>query len=160
MPFDSRPLFAFCVATIQRPIRIWHYRHTAEYCFARFQKGKTPSPGEALLTSFSRFYPSWDSSEYLITYEECRDRLEGIGYLEYRFFILEHVMTGTVDEDRAQLWQAINQRFPDNIHTMVYPSDKPREIILQVWDRPSKIPEWEAFVREVDRPDFGENVAP
>lgn len=147
-------------AMFQKAIRIGYYRHTAEYCYARFAEGKTPSPGEALLTSFSRFYPSWDSSEYLITYEECRDRLEELGYLEYRSFILKHMMTGTTDGDRALLWEAINQRFPDNIHTTVFSFDESGPLILQVWDRPSKIPKWEAFVREIDRPDFAENVAP
>ena len=69
--------------------------------------------------------------------------------------------TDTADRNRALLWQAIEQRFPDNIHTMIHSFDEfSRSLVLEVWDRPSKIPEWEPFVREVDRPDFPENMAP
>jgi len=148
------------VAMFQKPIRIAYYRHAAAYCWARFEEDKTPSPGEALLISFSRFYPSWDSSEYLITGLDYPYKLEELGYLEHRYFILKHVRTDTDDGDIALLWKAIDRRFHENIYTTICPSDQSRPTSLEVWDRPSNIPEWEAFVREIDRPDFREKLAP
>ena len=150
-------------AMLQRPIRIWYYRHAAAYCLARFEEGKTPSPAEALLISFSRSYPSSDSIEYYRAYGDSLDKLQWLGHLECRIFSLEHVVAGRTDRNLALLWQAIEQRFPDNIHTRLTALgsfEGPDRLVLLVWDRPSRIPEWEAFVREVDRPDFPEKVAP
>jgi hypothetical protein len=160
LPAAAAALLLAGVVMFQRPIRIWYYRHAAEYCVARFEQGKTPSPAEALLTSVSRFYPSYDSHEYFIAHHGLLDKLEALGYLESRRFPLQHVMTDTADRNRALLRQAIDQRFPDNIHTMIHSFHRSGTLVLVVWDRPSKIPEWEAFVQELDRPDFPENIAP
>ena len=85
-------------------------------------------------------------------YEYCRDRLVALGYLEHREFALQHVLAATPEYDR--LWKLLCENFPDNPHTAMDWYHEPQPIRLDVWDRPARIPEWEAFVAERDVPDL------
>ncbi len=153
------------VVILHNPIRIGFYRLAADYCWHRGTEHEDPSPLEALFFSYSegsneygRSYEYGQGShQFLARYHAYRDKLVALGYLVHREFVFDHVKTGTPDAKDSQVFRLSMERFPDNIHTLGSWSDKPEPFRLQVWDRPDKIPEWEAFVREVDRPDSAES---
>lgn len=155
-------LFFFVATTLGKPIRIWYYRHVAEYCQHRNWELEGPTPLEALLLSWSEgsYEYGQGTHQFAAIYVTCRDELTKLGYLMHRVFVFEHIQTGTQDAKDSNVFRLAMKRFPDNIHTLGSWSDKPEPFRLEVWDRPSRISEWEAFVREVDRPDFPKNVEP
>lgn len=153
-------LLLACAAILQKPIRIWYYRHAAEYYFQQACDHEGPSPLEGFLLLFRDMSYSMDGSGSYELYEECRDKLVDLGYFTHRVFVFEHIQTGPQDVEDSEVFRLAMKRFSDNIHTLGSWSEKPEPFRLDVWDRPGKIPEWEVFVREVDRPDFPENVAP
>ena len=72
-----------------------------------------------------------------------------LGYLERRVFHLKYASA-----EAEELFNMSVKRFPDNIYTELggFEPGTPKEFV--VWDRPSRILEWEAFFVEYDNPDY------
>jgi len=96
------------------------------------------------------------TADYNERRDECRNMLVELGYLEHREFVLEHVAAPTPESQ--VLWFHVTSRFADRAggdYTMDHPH-APQPARLCVWDRPDRIPRWEAFVAQHDVPDFDE----
>ncbi len=83
-------------------------------------------------------------------YEQSRDRLVDLGYFFHNVYNMDQLPDeGDISE---RLFELIGQHFPPSPHcTVGYPTNT-----LIVWDVQSRRPEWDAFVKEHNVPDFRE----
>lgn len=156
-------LLLIAAMLLQNPIQIWYHRHAADYCLARGRERRAPPPVEALLLSFGFGPYGLHASHYFEWNEANLERLVELGYLAHREFIFHHVPTGD-EKTRIALLRRVFAQDSESSYGWCYKPgdspDKPLRYWIEVWDRPSEMPKWEAFVREVDRPDFPENTTP
>lgn len=89
-------------------------------------------------------------------YEQRRAKLVKQGYLEHRAFTFEHLKM--TPQTSTAFWDAKRQWFPDDVNAELATPELGKPQVFHVWDRPGRLDQWEAFVEQVDRPDFGQDV--
>ena len=91
-----------------------------------------------------------DQSQWIESYEHHRDALVQYGYLVRREFPLV-----VKPPETSRIWKQVTAKFPDHIHVAMettqwaWPENK-----IIVWDRPERIPIWEATIRKYDVPEL------
>lgn len=119
------------VLVFQKPIRIAYHRSKMESAWATYNSTPKQSDG----------YVFYDDENALEQYEYHRDRLVDLGHLTHAQFVFPHE---DAKEIHRWLWDRIRASFPDNRH----PTLKWPENMLEVWDRPENIPNWQRFVEK------------
>lgn len=160
---------------VQRPLRIaWHY-YKMETSLSYARRESQPWPTRCLLI---RLRAVWGSSYYINWrghYGYHRDKLVDLGYLAHRDFVFEqnalaeaarrtrfsqsNVLAHCVQQAfpgyrHASVGSAecVQQALPGNQHVRVWTIDRGAGAVLHVWDRPERMPQWEAFVHELCAP--------
>jgi len=132
---------------LRKPLQVAYYRYGWESSYKKTNLCFMPLRYAVCdLFGWTTQYNHWE--------EDCRASLVRLGYFDHREFVFEHIAAPTPQSD--QLWQQINRAFP---HAAYYEMDHPNEPAparLRVWDRPERIPRWEAFVVEHDVAEFDE----
>jgi hypothetical protein len=115
---------------------------------------------ESALQNAYRLGPVPRQSDYIESHNYHRQWLVDLGYFEHRTFRLKHIMTHTPEYRRC--WNLMEQAFPFTGYINVESGwpEKPTPMVLEVWDRPERMPLWEKFVQEHDVPDFAQRFGP
>ena len=109
---------------------------------------------QVILGRRNKSYPALQQERY----EYHRNGLVEWGDLAHRHFVLRHIIAPS--DEATELWRRLIRTFPDNIHaTSVWPRS-PEPMQIDVWDAPSRIAQWEAFVAEHDVANFRERFMP
>jgi len=91
-------------------------------------------------------------------YEYHRNKVVQWGELAHREFLLQHIVKPS--DEAEQLWRRLQQAFPDNIHVTSTCPRTPEPMRIEVWDHPSRMSQWEAFMAEHDVSDFRTRFRP
>ncbi|MHC4623666.1 MAG: hypothetical protein ACYS4W_07155 [Planctomycetota bacterium] len=122
----------------RKPIIIKYHRHRIN---ALLNEKPELDPGSGL---------SFFGHEWIEEFEERRDKLVELGYLQRKEFPLSSIKIPSLRFRR--LWEELGARFPDNPHTEAagYEPHTPASIV--VWDEQDNLPEWERIISAHDAP--------
>jgi hypothetical protein len=122
----------------RKPIVIKYHRHRIN---ALLNEKPKLDPGSGL---------SFFGDEWIEEFEQHRDKLVELGYLQRKEFPLSTIKTPSLRFRR--LWEELGARFPHNPYTEAdgYESYTPATIV--VWDEQDNLPEWERIISAHDAP--------
>ena len=91
-----------------------------------------------------------DASRYHGAYERHRNALVTLGVLERRVFTFTHLQVPS--ERSRELWQHLQEEFPEHPHLELHGYEKETPDALVVWDAPELMQRWKIIVASKDIP--------